>query len=153
MDTIDKATRSKIMSHVGQKNTAPELRLRKALHRKGLRYRLHDKQLSGSPDIVLPRYKSVIFVHGCFWHRHEDCKFATTPENRRDFWWDKFQTNIDRDRKNIKILLDNGWRVAVVWECSLKGKDSNVDYVVTSLMKWLSMGDSYFEIGGGDLTN
>src|SRR3972149_4203763 len=102
MDTVDKATRSKIMAQVGQRDTGPEMRLRKALHRIGLRYRLHDKRLLGSPDIVFPRFRAVIFVHGCFWHRH-GCKAATMPETHRKFWTAKFEANIERLVSETKV--------------------------------------------------
>lgn len=136
MDTVDKATRSKIMSSVGQRNTGPEMTLRKALHRLGLRYRLHDKKLPGSPDIVFSRFKAVLFVHGCFWHRH-GCKATTTPVTNKEFWLKKFADNVARDELYIKTLLGEGWRVAVVWECSLKGKDADPDAVARRVREWL----------------
>ncbi len=107
------------MSRVGSRNTGPELQLRKALHGMGFRYRLHDRRLPGSPDLVFPKYGAVIFVHGCFWHRH-GCGRTTTPSTRTDFWEAKFRANTERDRKNIRELQDAGWRVMVVWECELK---------------------------------
>ncbi|QDT23522.1 very short patch repair endonuclease [Gimesia chilikensis] len=124
MDTVDRNTRSKIMKSVPQKNTKPEMRLRKALHRMGFRYRLHDKRLPGSPDLVFPKHKAIIFVHGCFWHRH-GCKQTTTPKSRKEFWKAKFKANIQRDKKNILELENAGWRVIVVWECELKNSDQN----------------------------
>lgn len=129
MDTVDKTTRSRIMRSVRQKDTEPELLLRKALHGMGFRYRLHDKKLPGSPDLVFPKYKVVIFVHGCFWHRH-GCKQTTTPSTRKEFWNAKFKTNIERDNQNVRDLEDAGWRVMVVWECELK-KDSEIDLFET----------------------
>lgn len=118
MDTVDKITRSKIMGSVRQRNTGPEVLLRKALHRLGFRYRLNDKKLPGSPDIVLSRYRAVIFVHGCFWHRH-GCKKTTTPSTRKKFWEAKFRANINRDSQNIKDLKKTGWKVVVIWECEI----------------------------------
>lgn len=118
MDTVDKETRSKIMGSVRQRDTGPELCLRKALHRMGFRYRLHDKKLPGSPDLVFPKYKAVIFVHGCFWHRH-GCKKTTTPSSRNEFWEAKFKANVERDSKNVRDLEGAGWRVMIVWECEL----------------------------------
>lgn len=148
MDTVDKATRSKIMSKVGQKSTGPEMKLRKALFAKGFRYRVNVKKLPGSPDIVLPKYKAVIFVHGCFWHRHKGCKYATMPKTRVDFWNAKFNANIKRDRKNIDALLDAGWRVLVVWECVLKKKgQTGLDEVMDSVIQWLFSGTEKGEIG------
>jgi DNA mismatch endonuclease (patch repair protein) len=119
MDTVDTKTRSKILKSVPQKDTKPEMRLRKALHGMGFRYRLHDKRLPGSPDLVFPKYKAVIFVHGYFWHRH-GCKQTTTPSTREDFWRAKFKANVERDKKNVSELEAAGWRVMTVWECELK---------------------------------
>lgn len=119
MDTVSKTTRSRIMRSVRQKDTEPELRLRKILHRMGFRYRLHDKKLPGSPDLVFSKYKTVIFVHGCFWHRH-GCKRTTMPATRKGFWQDKFSANIKRDKQNITDLKSAGWCVMVVWECQIK---------------------------------
>jgi DNA mismatch endonuclease (patch repair protein) len=126
------------MSKVGQKNTGPEMKLRRSLHKIGLRYRLHDKRLPGSPDIVFPRFKAVLFVHGCFWHRH-GCKATTTPGTNVDFWCKKFAENIARDRRHIETLQESGWRVAVVWECALKGKkDSDVEIIALNVREWLA---------------
>lgn len=119
MDSVDKRTRSRIMASVGQKSTGPELKLRKALHRLGFRYRLNDQRLPGSPDLVFPKYHAVIFVHGCFWHRH-GCKYTTTPSTRKEFWIAKFKANIERDQRNINELKKLGWRVLIVWECEIK---------------------------------
>lgn len=102
--------------------TGAELLLRKALHRAGLRYKLHDKALSGRPDIVLPRFKAVIFVHGCYWHSH-GCYRSTKPKSRQKFWEAKFAANRTRDRKNREALAQEGWRVLTVWECALRGKN------------------------------
>lgn len=136
MDTVDQKTRSQIMASVRQKSTGPELLLRKALHRLGFRYRLNDKKLPGSPDLVFPKHKAVIFVHGCFWHRH-GCKASTTPKTRLEFWTDKFKANVRRDKSNIESLLSEGWRVMVVWECSIKANDTNQDLAVQNVAAWL----------------
>ena len=136
MDTVDEKTRSRIMASVRQKGTGPELRLRKALHRLGFRYRLNDNKLPGSPDLVFPKYKAVIFVHGCFWHRH-GCKASTTPKTRRDFWLAKFKANVERDEAKIEALKAKGWRVLVVWECSLKMNGPDLDSVVQKVVAWL----------------
>ena len=119
-DVFDTATRRNIMSRVRPKDTKPELRVRKLLHALGYRFRLHRRDLPGTPDIVLPRWKSVIFVHGCFWHVHEGCKRATTPENNRDYWEAKLEGNKMRDAENIKKLLSMGYRCLIVWECETK---------------------------------
>lgn len=133
------------MSRVGQKNTGPEMKLRRSLHRIGLRYRLHHKGLPGSPDIVFPRFKAVVFVHGCFWHRH-GCKATTTPDTNRDFWSKKFDENVARDRRHNDALLDNGWRVAIVWECSLKGKNADSETVANLVREWLDTKKTYTNI-------
>jgi len=112
--------RSRNMSAIISKNTKPEIKVRKILHSMGYRFRLHSKDLPGSPDIVLPKYKTVIFVHGCFWHRHENCKYASTPKTRKEFWNKKFTENKKRDseiQEKIKIL---DWRSVVIWECETK---------------------------------
>ena len=119
MDTVDAATRSRIMAAVGQKHTAPEVALRKALHASGIRYSLHRRDLPGSPDIVCARYKAVIFVHGCFWHGH-GCRLSKIPASRAEFWAEKFAANRLRDRRAKATLFEQGWRVAVIWQCALK---------------------------------
>lgn len=136
MDTVDTHTRSKIMAAVSQKDTKPEIILRKALHKIGFRYVLNDKRLPGSPDLVFPKYRAVIFVHGCFWHRH-GCDYSTMPRTRENFWADKFKANVKRDRKKIIELNRLGWRVKVVWECRLKGNEKKVLRQVTVITKWL----------------
>lgn len=134
---MDKETRSKIMSRVKQKNTAPEIRLRKELHRLGLRYRLHDKKLPGTPDIIFPKFKAVLFVHGCFWHRH-GCKATTTPGTNQEYWQKKFRENIARDQRNVDALVSKGWRVMIVWECVLKGQHGSIEKTALQIQKWLS---------------
>ena len=117
-DIVDKATRSRMMSGIRGKNTKPELLARKFLHRAGLRYALHAK-LPGKPDIVLPKYRSVVFVHGCFWHRHPGCRFTTTPSTNTEWWQDKFDKNIKRDSSVTRNLRKAGWHVYKVWACSI----------------------------------
>lgn len=116
------ASRSKNMSAIKSKNTKPEVEVRKLLHAMGFRFRLHKKDLPGSPDIVLAKYKSVIFVHGCFWHRHKSCKFASNPKTRVDFWNKKFKDNIERDIKVRKELENLEWNYLIIWECQIKNK-------------------------------
>ena len=111
--------RSRNMSAIKSKNTRPEIIVRKFLHSKGYRFRIHRKDLPGSPDIVLPKYKTVVFVHGCFWHRHEGCKYKTNPKTRKEFWENKFNENIKRDKNNFKELKKLNWKVLVIWECEL----------------------------------
>lgn len=146
MDSVDKATRSRIMRSVGRKDTGPELALRSALHKAGLRYRLHDTTLPGSPDLVLPRHNAVIFVHGCYWHFH-GCNRSTLPKSRRKFWREKFRANLERDRRNVERLHALGWRVLTVWECSLHGKTAMPsDVVATRVRTWLTGGTAEAEI-------
>ena len=121
MDLVDSATRSRIMRAVPQKDTVPELVLRRELHRMGLRYRLHSKALPGKPDIVFPSARVAVFVHGCFWHRHLGCRLTTTPRSREDFWQEKFAANQARDRRNEEQLRELGWAPVVVWQCEIQG--------------------------------
>jgi DNA mismatch endonuclease (patch repair protein) len=127
-DVVDAKTRSQMMSGIKGKNTKPEILVRKALHARGFRFRLHDKKLPGKPDIILPKYKTVIFVHGCFWHKH-DCKYFKWPKTRPDFWRDKIEGNVERDEKHHQQLKELGWNVKIIWECEIKDK---------SYEKWLS---------------
>ncbi len=120
MDRLSKEHRSWLMGRVGSKDTAPELVVRSLLHRMGYRFRLHAPDLPGKPDIVLPRHGRVVFVHGCFWHRHRGCRLATTPKTRKRFWEDKFRRNVERDLRNVRRLRRAGWGVATVWECETK---------------------------------
>jgi DNA mismatch endonuclease (patch repair protein) len=109
-----------MMAAVRGKDTGPEMVIRRYLHQKGFRFRLHVKDLPGRPDLVFPKHKVVLFVHGCFWHRHPDCRYSTTPEKNADFWKNKFETNIARDRVNVEKLRGAGWRVIIVWACSVR---------------------------------
>lgn len=120
IDVVDPATRSRMMSGIQGKNTKPELLVRRYLHSRGLRYRLHVKTLPGKPDIVLPKHRTVVFVHGCFWHQHPNCRFATMPGSRTVFWANKLSENAARDKYQIAALEESGWRVLIVWECELK---------------------------------
>ena len=123
VDNLSPADRSRMMSKIKGANTKPELAVRSFLHRQGLRFRLHGKELPGSPDIVLPRYRAVVFVHGCFWHRHPGCRYAYEPKSRPEFWNRKFDQNVERDARKEQLLRDLGWRVFVVWECETKDTD------------------------------
>lgn len=111
------------MGRIKGRDTAPEVQVRSILHRAGYRFRLHRKDLPGKPDIVLPRHKTAIFVHGCFWHRHKGCSNCSTPKSNVEFWEAKFSGNVERDRRNVKKLQNSGWRVVVVWECELSRPD------------------------------
>ena len=119
MDKLTREQRHYNMSRIHGKDTKPEIAVRKYLFCRGLRYRKNDKRLPGHPDIVLPKYKTVVFVNGCFWHGHEGCRFFVWPKQNADFWKNKITTNIERDSKNYQKLISEGWKVIVVWECEL----------------------------------
>jgi DNA mismatch endonuclease (patch repair protein) len=119
-DIVDKATRSRMMSGIGPRDTAPELAVRRYLHAAGMRFRLYDPRLPGRPDIVVPGHKAAIFVHGCFWHRHPGCRFATTPASNAAFWNAKFARNVERDRQMRRRLMAEGWTALVIWECEAR---------------------------------
>jgi DNA mismatch endonuclease, patch repair protein len=122
MDSLTAEHRSWLMSRIGSKNTLPELAVRKIVWSLGYRYRLHVRALPGQPDIVVPRLKKIIEVRGCFWHRH-GCKLTTTPKTKTEFWQTKFCNNVERDRRNLRMLRKEGWRVLVIWQCQLKNLD------------------------------
>ena len=130
--------RSRNMSAIKSKNTKPEIAVRKLLHSMGFRFRLHRKDLPGSPDIVLPKYKTLIFVHGCFWHRHENCKYASNPKTRKEFWESKFKANVKRDLEIQEKIKNIGWQSVVIWECELKDSSAlkkklqNIQYLEIS---------------------
>jgi DNA mismatch endonuclease, patch repair protein len=137
VDVVDKATRSRIMAKIRGKDTMPELIIRKALHKAGFRYRLHDKKLPGKPDLVFPKYKAVIQVNGCFWHGH-GCRKHQWPASNREYWEMKIKKNVERDHKNIDICSKLGWRILIVWECAIKGKNSIPNKILVELIKdWL----------------
>jgi DNA mismatch endonuclease (patch repair protein) len=119
-DTVSVEKRSEVMSSIRSADTKPEWILRFGLHRMGFRYRLRDRSLPGTPDLVFPKYRTVVFVHGCFWHRHEGCRRATFPKSRQAFWAEKFAGNVERDARTRTELENAGWRVLVVWECELQ---------------------------------
>lgn len=119
-DVHNKATRSFNMSRIRSGDTKPEMIVRKFLHANGFRYKLHDKSLPGKPDIVLPKYKTVIFVHGCFWHGHKNCRYFKLPQTRKDWWLNKISKNQLNDRKALRLLRTDKWRVLTIWECRLK---------------------------------
>jgi DNA mismatch endonuclease (patch repair protein) len=120
VDTLTPEKRSWNMSRIKGSNTKPELIVRSVLHHMGYRFRLHRKNLPGKPDIVLPKFNTVIFVHGCYWHRHKGCNYAYNPKSRIDFWQNKFKENIKRDKKNKEALINLGWKVFTIWECETK---------------------------------
>lgn len=135
-DVVDKATRSRMMSDIRGRDTKPEILVRRLLHRQGFRFRLHVKDMPGKPDIVLPRYHAAIFVNGCFWHGH-DCPLYRVPSTRTDFWLDKINRNRANDQKAKDALLATGWRVAVIWECALRGAEKDIESAAQRLGEWL----------------
>ncbi len=136
-DIVDRATRSRMMSGIRSKNTRIEVSLRKALFAHGFRYRINDARLPGKPDIVLPRHRAVVFVNGCFWHGH-DCALFRLPASNTDFWRTKIDTNRARDERACRDLVAQGWRVAVVWECALRGKSRLADGIAACMLsEWL----------------
>ncbi|GAB2884805.1 very short patch repair endonuclease [Microvirgula curvata] len=149
-DIVDKATRSRMMSGIRGKDTKPEVLIRRALHSQGFRYRLHDKGLPGKPDLVFPKYKAVVFIHGCFWHGH-DCRYFKVPQTRTAFWQDKINTNRQRDARQLAQLLQAGWRVLVIWECATRKNESlSKDMLIDYTANWLTMGsyDSQIDENG-----
>ena len=148
-DIVNSQTRSRMMAGIRGKDTKPELALRRALHALGFRYRLHVKGVPGKPDIVMPKHNAVIFVHGCFWHRHRGCRYTTTPSSRRDFWTAKFDANVARDIVVRSALSQAGWRVATVWECALR-TEAGVTAARDIMAAWLLDGDPEIEVGEPD---
>lgn len=137
-DIVDAITRSRIMSRVRSKDTKPEITIRKAIFSLGFRYRIHSTKLPGRPDIVLPKYKAVIFVHGCFWHKHE-CPMFKWPSSHRRFWRTKLKSNFTRDAVHLQSLHEQGWRVLIIWECALKGKlRRDREKLVTDISRWIT---------------
>lgn len=145
-DVVDSETRSRMMAGIRGRDTRPEIALRRALHARGLRYRLHSSALPGRPDLVLPRHRAVIFVHGCFWHRHPDCRYATTPATRAEFWTAKFEANVARDRRVEEALTAMGWRVGIIWECALRGRDLT-DRTADRVATWIRGGTLSTNVG------
>ncbi len=146
VDIVNQETRSRMMAGIRGKDTKPEMILRKALHARGLRYRLHARHVPGRPDLVLAKYRAAIFAHGCFWHHHEGCRYATMPATRPDFWKEKFAANIRRDRDVRRILVSRGWRVATVWECALRNPDL-VTVTIESVVSWLNSEQVLLDLG------
>jgi len=146
IDIVDQQTRSGMMAGIKGKNTRPELALRRALHARGFRYRLHSTKVHGRPDLVLAKHRAVVFVHGCFWHRHEGCRYATTPATRAEFWQAKFKANVARDSAVRGALLSTGWRVATIWECALRTPEQ-IAAAVDQLSKWLITETDTLDVG------
>jgi DNA mismatch endonuclease (patch repair protein) len=148
IDSLSAEDRSRHMANIRQANTTPERLLRAGLHRAGLRYRLHRRDLPGRPDIVLPKYSAVIFVHGCFWHQHSGCRLAVIPQTRRDFWLKKFRGNRDRDRRQVAELAHEGWRVLTVWECGVRNPKMRSKSIAAAV-RWVRGTSGQAEIPSG----
>jgi DNA mismatch endonuclease (patch repair protein) len=148
-DVVDRETRSRMMAGIRGKNTQPELFLRRSLHRLGFRYRLHVPDLPGKPDIVFPRLRAVIQVHGCFWHHH-DCHLFKWPSSRSKFWRSKITRNGEKDIETLDALTKNGWRVLTIWECALKGRTRlEADEIIADVKNWLLRGKNNKIVQGG----
>lgn len=143
-DVVDSKTRSRMMSNIRDRNTKPEMKIRQALHAKGFRYRLHDKKLLGKPDLVLPKYKAVIQINGCFWHGHS-CPLFKWPSTRIEFWQNKIEGNIKRDQQNTEKLLEQGWRVLIWWECNTRKREV-FEVAVEKAIMWLRGNERFLEI-------
>lgn len=148
-DIVDSATRSRMMSGIRGKNTIAEVEIRKRLFASGFRYRLHDTKLPGKPDIIFPRFKAVIFIHGCFWHAH-NCHLFKWPSSRKEFWKKKLGGNIKRDNRNIATLKKLGWRVLIIWECAFRGqgkrREKEFDKISMKTARWLTSQKSFGEL-------
>ena len=144
-DNHTKEIRSYNMSRIRSKNTKPEEMVRKYLFSQGFRYRKNDTRLPGKPDIVLPKYKTIIFVNGCFWHKHENCKYFVWPKTNEDFWRTKISANVSRDQENIKLLSELGWNVIVIWECELKKQrfDCTMEKLLYSFQNWNKLNEKH----------
>jgi DNA mismatch endonuclease (patch repair protein) len=150
VDVVSPEVRSRMMSGIQGKNTKPELLIRSCLHRAGFRFRLHPKDLPGKPDMLFPKYRAVLFVHGCFWHGHgPDCNLFRWPQSRQAFWQHKISRNVERDQAQITSLLAMDYRVGVIWECALRGRlRLPLDVVIGLCSDWLRSGDSRLDIHG-----
>lgn len=135
VDSLTAERRSWNMSRIRSRDTRPERALRSMLHRAGFRFRLHDRSLPGTPDIVMKKHRAVILVHGCYWHRHEGCRNATTPSTRTDFWQAKFSATVARDERNLEALAELGWNPIVVWECDVKNRPDDVIAKIKSKLR------------------
>jgi len=145
-DVMSAEKRSALMSRIKGKNSSPELLVRRLLWRAGFRFRLHARELPGRPDIVLPRWQVAVFVHGCFWHLHKDCRYSQLPATRHDFWKNKLEANRERDLRKTSALLASGWRVAVVWECAVR---ADATTSVQLLEEWIRAGGTTLEVRAG----
>lgn len=151
MDTLSPSLRHKNMSHIRSRDTSPEKVIRSALHKAGFRFRICDRRYPGKPDIVLPKYYTVIFINGCFWHAHEGCRYFKMPSSNVDFWKAKFERNRQRDSEVIQYYKDKCWRICIIWECALRGKNrqNRIESVASEVCTWVDEGSTPFlEIKG-----
>nr|WP_174506094.1 DNA mismatch endonuclease Vsr [Acinetobacter sp. Marseille-Q1620] len=145
-DIVDSITRSHMMSNIKGKNTKPEILIRSLLHRHGFRFRIHRKDLPGKPDIVLPKYNAIIFIHGCFWHGHQNCRLFKLPASRTEFWEAKISKNRENDLKAKGLLLNSGWRICTIWECAVRRSKKDPVALMDILTTWLSGSELLLEI-------
>src|SRR5690606_23016710 len=149
-DIVDAATRSRMMAGIRGKNTKPEIAIRKALHARGFRFRIHPEKVPGRPDLVLARYRAAIFVHGCFWHGH-DCELFKIPGTRREFWREKIEANRQRDTRVAKLLDLAGWRALIIWECAFRGSGKiGFEETIDRTAEWIRSGSEKAEIRGNN---
>lgn len=146
VDVVDRETRSRMMSNIKGRNTKPELMVRSLLHARGFRFRIHRKDLPGKPDIVLPKYKAIIFIHGCFWHGHQNCRLFRLPASRTEFWEAKISRNQENDIKAMHLLLDSGWRICTIWECAIRRSRKDPALLMEMLTAWLAGTEPLLEI-------
>jgi len=146
VDKVDGATRSRNMAAIKSRNTAPELFIRSMLHKRGFRFRLHVKELPGKPDIVLPKYHAVIFINGCFWHGHSNCRLYKLPSTRVEFWQKKINKNQSNDAKSIELLLNSDWRVCVIWECKIRASRRDLTQLADLISDFLTGTVKFLEV-------
>lgn len=149
-DVVNAATRSRMMSGIRGRNTRPEMVVRRALFASGFRFRLHRRDLPGAPDIVLPGKKVAVLVHGCFWHRHAGCRYSKLPATRPEFWKAKLDGNVERDARAVQALHAMGWRVLIVWECTIRDRKT-LSVLPEKLAAWIRSDASIGEISGGEM--
>ncbi|MGQ1270056.1 very short patch repair endonuclease (plasmid) [Acinetobacter baumannii] len=146
VDIVDSITRSRMMAAVKSSNTKPELQIRKILHERGFRFRLHEKKLPGKPDIVLPKYRAVIFINGCFWHGHDNCRFSKLPATRTDFWKEKISKNKFNDANAIASLLTSNWRVCIIWQCKIREVKKDLTRLADTVSNFIKGQEPFLEL-------
>lgn len=146
VDKIDSATRSRNMAAIKSRNTTPELLIRSGLHKRGFRFRLHVKDLPGKPDIVLPKYNAVIFINGCFWHGHPNCRLYKLPGTRTEYWQKKITRNQANDARSRALLLESNWRVCIIWECKIRASKKDLNQLIDIISDFLNSMDTFLEV-------